>query len=175
MLKTMRWPETCVRCEQPKPRSFAALMEMYEHNYMRLKCLCPDVKRARGHIVSHAPRAHDLHLTILDQARHTTTLVLTYEMENGDLRPDVTVRIYHDARVAEVLSRRCRLTPGHRIDARDADIDSALSCRWRMNRFLYKWLNYCHRQGHNFLSLEPSQTASVPAGDPEVFGYGIIG
>ncbi|MGF1545831.1 MAG: DUF1249 domain-containing protein [Thiotrichales bacterium] len=142
---------------------------------MRLKCLCPDVKRARGHMISHAPNAHDLHLTILDQARHTTTLTLTYAMADGDLRPDVTVRIYHDARVAEVLSRRCRLAPEHRVDARSFDIDSALICRWRMNRFLYKWLNYCHRQGHDFRLAEPAHVDPRVDADCEDFTLGIIG
>jgi hypothetical protein len=23
-----------------------------------------------------------------------------------------------------------------------------LACKWRLNRFLYKWLGYCLRQGH---------------------------
>ncbi len=145
----MRWPETCKVCESPAPRSFAALMELYEQNYIRLRCLCPGLKDITGEVVSQAPGAHALHLIVTEQTRHTTTLRLTYVMDNGDLRPDLTLRVYHDALQAEVLSRRCRWQGGL-LHARREPGESALLCKWRLNRFLYKWLNYCRRQGHGF-------------------------
>lgn len=142
----MRWPESCKFCESPKPRSFAALMDLYEHNYMRLKCLCPPIKDITGHVVSQVSGAHDLHLIVIEQSRHTTTFRLTYEMADNILRPNLTLRIYHDARQAEVLSSG----PKEMAEVEMRQTDAALLHRWRANRFLYKWLNYCRRQGHGF-------------------------
>ncbi len=142
----MRWPESCKFCESPKPRSFAALMDLYEHNYMRLKCLCPPIKDITGHVVSQVLNADDLHLIVIEQSRHTTTFRLTYEMADNVPRPNLTLRIYHDARQAEVLSRG-------RNDLASMDrglTDAALLSRWKTNRFLYKWLNYCRKQGHGY-------------------------
>jgi len=134
-----------------RPRSFVALMDMYEQNYIRLRCLCPELfsTDTQTKLVSRLPGpAHDLHLTVLDRARHTTTLQLTYAMADGSLRPDITVRVYHDALQAEVLDRACRV--GGRIAVDHSVTDTALLCRWKLNRFLYKWLGYCLRQGHLF-------------------------
>lgn len=124
-------------------------MEMYEQNYIRLRCLCPEIRQFRGEHVSRVPGAHDLHMNILEQVKHTTTLQLTYIMDDGELRPDVTLRIYHDALQAEVLSRRCQLN-GALMKAERSPTEAALQCKWKINRFLYKWLNYCGRQGHRF-------------------------
>ena len=155
----MRWPEACQFCESPRPRSFAALMDLYEHNYMRLRCLCPPLRNITGNYVSRASGAHDLHLSIREQTGHTTTLQMTYLMEDGERRPDVTIHVYHDAVQAEVISRRCRLG-SEWLRSSDAGTDSALLCRWQLNRFLYKWLNYCQRQGHRF-DLLPEKTDRI--------------
>ncbi len=160
-LRAMQWPETCKVCESPAPRSFAALMELYEQNYIRLRCLCPGLKDITGEVVSQAPGAHALHLIVTEQHRHTTTLRLTYIMDNGDRRPDLTLRVYHDALQAEVLSRRCRWQG--LVQARREPGESALLCKWRLNRFLYKWLNYCRRQGHGFGARPGSGAPATPS------------
>ena len=129
-------------------------MDMYEQNYIRLRCLCPELAKIDTTVVSciDGP-AHDLHLHILERTRHTTTLQLTYEMLDGSLRPDITVRIYHDALQAEVLSRTCRV--GGQIEVDRSPNETALLCKWKLNRFLYKWLGYCLRQGHLFSENQP--------------------
>ncbi|MGV6818109.1 MAG: DUF1249 domain-containing protein [Thiotrichales bacterium] len=117
---------------------------------MRLKCLCPSLKHITGSHVSTVVGGHDLHLILTEQTPHTTTLSLTYRFPEGESRPDLILRIYHDARQAEVLSRRCRLTDDWLYTDRHPG-ETALLCKWRLNRFLYKWLNYCRRQGHDFI------------------------
>ena len=137
----------------PRPESFAALMELYEANYIRLRQLCPDLHRIEGEAVSRISGGLDLHLQVLENSRFTTTLLLTYYFpdEAGGLRadPSVVVRVYHDAHQAEVLSRVCRVQEAT-VSTRATPADSALMCKWRLNRFLYKWLGYCRRQGHCF-------------------------
>jgi uncharacterized protein YqiB (DUF1249 family) len=166
----MRWPDACSYCESPKPGSLAALMELYEQNYMRLRCLCPPLRDLTGIHVSSAMGAHDLLLKIVDQARHTSTLKLTYAMENGDNRPDVLIRLCHDSVQAEVITRACRLRSVDGslglVEPAKVDVNSALTCRWRHNRFLYKWLNYVHRQGHQF-----GESPILDAPDSESFKH----
>lgn len=147
----MRIPDICPACHSPAPQSFAALMEMYEANYIRLRQLIPHILDWEGSAVSRVSGALDLHVRVLEQSRHTTTLWLSYEFgaecPDKHHKPDLVVRLYSDARQAEVLSRVCRLDE---IDIRrqQGDLDTMLACKWRLNRFLYKWLGYCLRQGH---------------------------
>lgn len=135
----------------PRPQSYAALMEMYESNYMRIRLLCGDVRTLSDIHCSKVTNGVPIMLRVLDRAAHTTTIMLTYQFDNKakDNRPDLRVRIYHDSRQAEVISRKCRLS-GENINLWESKIDSALLCRWRLNRFLYKWIAYLHRQGHSF-------------------------
>jgi uncharacterized protein YqiB (DUF1249 family) len=133
-------------------RSLAGLMELYESNYMRLRNLVPELNAMEGHAASRAPGALDLHLQVLERCRFTTTLGLTYYFpdEDGEFpAPDVRVRIYHDAQVAEVIA--CGRRRGlHHAEYNRLHHNYSRTEKWRMNRFLYKWLGYCLRQGHRF-------------------------
>ncbi|PID46808.1 MAG: hypothetical protein CSB47_02060 [Proteobacteria bacterium] len=134
----------------PHPRSFAALMEMYEINYMQLRLLCGDIQSLSGVLISQQSTGIPLKLEVLEQSRHTTILVLTYAFENGaELRPDLHIQIYHDSRQANVISRRCKLL-GKQMDTRQMRTDTQLLCHWRTNRFLFKWMKYLRRQNYSF-------------------------
>ena len=137
----------------PQPQSFAALMEMYEINYIQLRLLCGDIRSLPDETVSRITGGIPVALSLIENSRHTTTLMLTYLFHersgNKDNRPDMLVRVYHDSRQAEVISHRCRLTDDV-VQYWGKELDTMLLCRWRMNRFLYKWTNYLRRQGHCF-------------------------
>lgn len=137
----------------PLPKSFAALMEMYEINYMQLRLLCGDIRILPQETVSRIEGGIPVLLRIEENSRHTTTLMLTYLFHdsNGsrDNRPDMLIRVYHDSRQAEVISHRCRLSEDT-VQVWGKELDTMLLCRWRMNRFLFKWSNYLRRQGHCF-------------------------
>ncbi|WP_026279828.1 DUF1249 domain-containing protein [Thioalkalivibrio sp. ALJ16] len=136
----------------PRPASFAALMEMYEDNYLALRRLCPEPAGLPPRSVSRVAGALDLHLEVLERTRYTTTLHLTYHFDHqGEQRrqPDMRVRMFHDAHQAEVLELHCRRI-GEDLAAEMRTGHPGLLCRWRHNRFLYKWLRYCLRQGHRF-------------------------
>ena len=127
-------------------------MELYESNYIRLRNLAPDLDVLQPNIISRVSDALDLHLCIVERCKFTTTLNLTYhfsDAEGGFPAPDIRVRIYHDAQVGEVIA--C----GRRRGLRHAAYNRmhhryTLQEKWRMNRFLQKWLGYCLRQGHRF-------------------------
>ena len=131
------------------PRSFAALMDVYEHNYILIRRLLPHLNQIQQ-LVTLIGRGGGLRLyvEITEQDRFTTVLRMFYRLEDKEARinevPDIHVRIYHDARVAEAVSGRLRgrdCVPTGRVGTRCLDV------RWRLNRFLYKWLRYLlHRQ-----------------------------
>ncbi len=127
-------------------------MELYELNYMWLRRLIPGCQRLEGHIASHVKGALDLHLEVLERSKYTTTMSLTYRFDDigGFVAdPDVKVRVYHDARSAEVMSclhRRFRLG-GERHSLPDP---ASLAWKWDANRFLLKWVRFCVSQGHCF-------------------------
>jgi len=130
-------------------RSFAGLMELYEQNYMRLRSIAPDLKVA-DEMISTVPGHQDLHLSITQRCRYTTMLRMTYQFEDdGKLlfEPDLHLKVYHDARVVEVQQLTSRAHgPMY--------IAELIDHKWRMNRFLYKWLGYCLHQGHYFQSMQ---------------------
>ena len=133
----------------PRPHSFINLMDMYEYNYIRLRLFCGDIRNLPEETISTVDDGVSVSLTVVERARHTTTLMLTYLFEDGDRRPDLKIQVYHDSRQADVISRNCRIT-GRDIRLWEKQIDSVLLCRWRLNRFLYKWLKHLDYQGHKF-------------------------
>ena len=141
------------------------LMAIYECNYIRLRQLLPQLASMKEAAVSRVEGALDLHVRVDERNRYTTTLTLTYEFEDElgrFLAPDIQVRIYHDARLAEVL--RCGRLRGQRDAAYDTGRrDYTLDAKWRINRFLQKWLGYCLRQGHRFHGARPDDY--TPAGE----------
>ncbi len=134
---------------------FASLMELYENNYMLVRLLIPELRSLQdGHYVSRISDAMDLELSQIEHCRYTTTFNLTYRFENSlrqPCEPDLTIRLYHDARTAEVVTG---LIQTQRAESRRK---RGLDDSWQLNRFLFKWLRYCLHQGHLF-SIPSSQT-----------------
>ena len=135
-----------------RARDLSALMELYELNYIQLRQLIPDLDAIQDHSRSQVPGSLKLYLTVQERAKYTTTLHLTYLFEEAGVEapaPDLVVRLYHDAQVAEVISR------GARRGRKQAEYDRfhhhyPVETKWRANRFLHKWLGYCLRHGYIF-------------------------
>jgi uncharacterized protein len=125
-----------------RPRSFAALMSLYESNYIRLGWLAGDPTQLAGHHRSSVRGDCDLLLSVLERGPYTTILQLTYLIDESGTRverPDMRVRVYHDARLAE----------GHAWEGR-ARAERELHQCWARNVMLNKWLEYCVERGHRF-------------------------
>lgn len=135
-----------------RARDLPALMELYELNYIQLRQLVSDLDALQDHSVSMVRNALPLYLDIRERSKYTTTLRLTYLFDRqGDsvAAPDMVVRLYHDAQVAEVISRGAGR--GRRRDAYDRFHHRyTVEAKWQVNRFLHKWLGYCLHQGHRF-------------------------
>ncbi len=145
MLDSILVPETII-----KPRSFAALMSVYESNFLRLLHLVPDLEQLDGCYRSRVAGDCDLYLEIIERERYTLTMSLTYYFETGaglKADPDMLVRVYLDGRLAEAMSLG--------RDPHDAEFRRAcrahgkeLGERWEQNVVLNKWLEYLLDQGH---------------------------
>ena len=135
--------------EDVEPRGFGSLMDLYENNYLRFKKLVPDVHALQQHTYSRINGCMGLHLSVIERSRYTTTLRMTYHFtEDSKLHaePDLKVRVYHDACLVEVIAGHLK-HGRQKLDHLPAD---AKLYKWRLNRFLYKWLGFCLHQGHKF-------------------------
>lgn len=139
-----------------RPRGFAALMSLYESNYLRLTRLTGDPARLRGERVSRVAGGCDLRLLVLEQCPYTTTLGLTHLFHDPAAAgpgmqalltyPDVRVRVYTDARMAQAQhwpAGQPEPCASHPLRA-----ERELEQRWLHNNMLNKWLEYCLELGH---------------------------
>lgn len=116
-----------------------------------------DAQTPRQRVVSHSVTDCPLHLEVVERDRYTQTVRLTYEFtdEAGVRRqPDLWVRLYHDAAVAEALECSQR-PPWEAEDDADPAAHAFLSAQWRRNLLLNKWLDYLLDHNHAFHAAEP--------------------
>jgi len=133
------------------PRSFRGLMALYESNYHRFIRLVPETDVPFDHAVS-SGSDRDLYLRVTQRCRYTLTIHMTHwfgEADKAHPDPDLTLRIYRDARLAEAIycdaaSRYAALAGVPHID------DQVLATQWPRNLLLNKWLAWCLQQGHGF-------------------------
>ena len=138
-----------------EPYSIRYLMRIYEQNYRLLLRLVPEIDTVEGGDISDADGSIKLHLFVLERNTYTVTLRLTYLFLKTDgstsACPDLTIRVYHDARVAEVYL----LNKHGTVDKSQFGIsqgDSEVAARCKINAFLEKWLACCVAGGHRFVS-----------------------
>jgi len=144
-----------------EPRSLGALMALYEGNFIKLAVLAPALiasDRTSGWkgdpALSRASGDLDLHLCVDAVTRYTVDLRLTYIFDEpaGMLaNPDLHLRVYLDARMAEVVSWSDSHL--HAVLRKLAATNSGeLDRRWSKNIMLGKWLDYLGDRGHSFRS-----------------------
>ncbi|GMW05608.1 MAG: hypothetical protein AMXMBFR8_04050 [Nevskiales bacterium] len=135
-----------------RPGTLGGLISLYEGNFLKLTSLLGDPARSQCQLVSRSRRDCDLHLSVEEGSRYTRLLRLTYVFDDPEgcvADPDLAVRLYLDARVAEVLAwARFHRHPGladitHRY-ARE------INRRWAHNMVLNKWLDFLLDNGHSY-------------------------
>jgi len=137
--------DLCAVSWRARPGSFVGLMTLYESNYIRLGWLVGNLRELAGEHRSRVARDVELKLAVLERGPYTTMLQLTYAfggVAEWPDAPDLGVRVYHDARVAEAHTVGTAVRPA--ADAGD------LGSRWVRNVMLNKWLEYCVDRGHRF-------------------------
>lgn len=151
-------PECAVR-----PRSFGGLMALYESNFIKLGMLVADIGQPHECRLSTTPADCDLFLWVESTTRYTQIMRMTYLFdEDGAVvaDPDLVIRVYLDARMAEVAGwaehHRHAMLKGL-ADRYGRELDR----RWSNNMMLSKWLDYLIDAGHGF-----SEDACIQAEPP---------
>lgn len=150
MLATITSPHQCPCCGRPK--RLAHLLELYERNYRLIERLVPELDLPFDRAVSQSPSDLPLHLSVVERAPYTVELRLTYQFAAPDghtFEPDLWVRVYRDAQVAEALHCGRRM-PWLATDERDPAAQHFLKDQWARNHMLSKWLEYLLEHGHGF-------------------------
>ena len=142
-----------------RPRGFAALMTLYESNYLKLVRLTGDPGQLSGERISRVAGGCDLRLTVREQCPYTTTLGLTHLFHDPQAAgpglatflsyPDVRVRVYRDARMAQAQHWQADRPEPYGRHA--GETGRELRQRWLFNNMLNKWLDYCLELGHNLV------------------------
>lgn len=129
---------------------FRALMAQCEANYARLLPLMSALgERDDMALELGNEQPHTLQLRVLERSPYTTTLRL-HDQELLDTLPApvLTVRLYHDARLAEVTEAR----PFRGVQARYGYPNRHMHQRdekAQWNRFLGEWLSHLHDHGRD--------------------------
>lgn len=124
------------------------LISQGEQNYARLMRLMQslgDADHIRLRVGAHSEKT--LHVQVLERCRYTTEISLQQDALHAQLPgPSLTVRLYHDAQLAEVTEA----TPFRRVAARHDYPNPAMHQRdekQQWNRFLGEWLRHLHDHG----------------------------
>ncbi|HHO69923.1 MAG TPA: DUF1249 domain-containing protein [Halothiobacillus sp.] len=140
--------------------TFDFLMEVFEHNYILVRRLLGDLRQLSDQQHLRNDNGPDILVECTERGPYTFTLKFTHQlfaMANIQKLPVIPVRIYMDARLAEVWEHQANTT---------CLKDKAISClqqRWRRNRFLLRWLTYLLQQGYQLdkINSAPAQLTPV--------------
>ncbi|OIV45809.1 hypothetical protein BK025_16825 [Sodalis sp. TME1] len=126
---------------------FPEMMRLCETNFAQLRRLLPPMNQV-GETVAYQVHGASYRLTIQESTRYTTLVEITQTAPVASYwsLPSMTVRLYHDAMVAEVCSSqqisrfKARYDyPNKKLHQRDE--------KHQINQFLADWLRYCLAYG----------------------------
>ena len=129
------------------------LEQICDSNYDKLLQLIPNLKTfqhsAIGETARHKPR---LFLKVLERNPYTLTIELSHQFKNLHelMLPAVTIRVYLDAQLAEVISDIDRPAV-RRVFQDPGDLVGIRQYKWRLNYFLQKWLEHCLKTEYQFV------------------------
>jgi hypothetical protein len=130
------------------------MLAICEANYTRMMRLLPDVDTERLEYQFSAGKNLHYRIRIIESARYTSTLEM-HQISSSTalfLQPAMQVRLYHDARVAEVIKNQrigsfnaSYSYPNQRMHQKNE--------KQMVNRFLAEWLQFClHHQNEDSTS-----------------------
>lgn len=133
-------------------------------NYLRLMRLFPDFQnRESRRIALDVEGKRSLVLRVQERTRYTTLLDVNEQLHGGAdkiwfFAPLLRVRLYHDARSAEVVSFEGNRKPVPKCDYPNPRMHHRdEKAQW--NHFLGEWLSHCFEQGlstEELFDLTPS-------------------
>jgi uncharacterized protein YqiB (DUF1249 family) len=148
------------------------LQDLQTEIFRQLQLLIPDQVAHYDSFQSQVAGSPLLRMDILERHPYTHFLRMTYQFnadEQREIAPDAHIRIYNDARLAEVTSfnpeqgfKRLAHGPGQPLDRSPLSPppwypqQQLFQRIWRQNQALDKWLDYLLHQGHNITSMQPT-------------------
>jgi uncharacterized protein YqiB (DUF1249 family) len=135
----------------PVNKSFC-LDQIYESNYRKLLRLIPNLPSIKRDAIGYSAGKPALHLEIIERSSYTITLQLSHCFDK-DLdyffAPAVKIRMYQDARLAEVIRDHARTDVFKTINKLEQKKE-VIEYKWSLNYFLEKWLNHCLKTAYRF-------------------------
>ena len=142
------------------------LQRVCEGNYELLRRLIPDLDGLPRKNARLGGEGLALFIRLLERTPYTLTLELSHRFgetaQGGVLEPALRVRVFLDARIAEVLGDQDRPPPAHLV-RHSAAPRALLDYKWELNYFLQRWLEHClSRNAHLGLhiSVDPAPCAT---------------
>lgn len=142
------------------------LQRVCEGNYELLRRLIPDLDGLPRKNCRLGGEGLALFVHLLERTPYTLTLQLSHRFgaaaQDGVLEPALRVRVFLDARIAEVLGDQNRPPPS-RLLHHAGPWRALLDYKWELNYFLQKWLEHClSRNAHLNLhiSVDPAACAA---------------
>ncbi|AUM13456.1 DUF1249 domain-containing protein [Ketobacter alkanivorans] len=135
--------------------NLSKLMSDCEINYHRLMRLLPeidDLEEWRFGVDANTEQLKQVSIHIVERSKYTTTVAVAQEslLDDWVPKPTLTVRLYHDAQMAEVLTfqrnRYIRQTYAYPNEKMFQPDEKA-----QLNVFLGEWLEFCLRSGRALL------------------------
>lgn len=140
------------------PPKLNRLQNLQTEIYRQLQLLMPDQVALYDSFQSQVSGSPLLRMDILERHPYTHFIRLTYEFkknEDREIAPDAHIRIYNDARLAEVTAFNPE--QGFTRKAHPGYPPQQLFRRcWRQNQALDKWLSYLLHQGHSVITMQPT-------------------
>lgn len=135
-----------IAVKKPYHVDLAELMRVYETNYAKLNALLP-VGHEVGDVRCYQAVSMVYQLTVNEVTKYTTLIDICQSdaMPVFPL-PKMSVRLYHDARVAEV----CASGDFSRVKAKYDYPNTKLlqkDEKFQLNKFLGEWLTFCLKTG----------------------------
>ncbi len=128
------------------------LQILCESNFHKLFRLAPDLLRIQCCATAKTSGRPTLYIRILERNPYTLTIELTHRFASetdGRGEPGVRIRVYLDAKSAEVLRDSSRPLISHVLQKNPAP-EIVLDYKWTINYFLERWLDHCIEQGYRF-------------------------
>jgi uncharacterized protein len=144
----------------PVNKSFC-LEQVCAANYQKLLRLIPNVLSYHNIATGLADNGSSLRLQVLERSPYTLTIMLSHSFQRNLeelLEPAVTIRLYLDLQLAEVISDHARAAVA-KVYKNPGLILEIMNYKWRLNYFLQKWLEHCLNKNYRFSSEAFEETA----------------
>jgi len=146
--------------QKKKTELLAALPRLYEQNYHTLLQLIPELQNIKHQAKITLNNIEQLSITVLEQCRYTTFINIDHLLNNALLADlSMTIRIYHDARMAEVIryQNHGHFKPSYNYP--NESMHQPLEKR-QINLLFDDWLKHCLKISHQQRAYKTQQKSS---------------